>query len=206
MMVVGLTGGVGSGKSTAARFFSELNVGIVDADHIAKDLLDEPALAQQVVDHFGPKVCDKYGKLQRHLLRQVIFNAPSARVWLEDLMHPLIRERIKAAIARCQSAYMVVAIPLLVETQKEDYIDRILVIDTPETVQISRLTNRDGITVDEARLMLDAQAQRHTRLGMANDVIDNTGSLQQLKDKIRSLHGYYLQLAQTPKELHTGMV
>jgi dephospho-CoA kinase len=195
MLVVGLTGGAGSGKSSAARFFSELNVGIIDADHIAKDLLDEPSIAQQVCDHFGPKVCDKNGKLHRYQLRQVIFSDNEARTYLENLLHPLIRSRIIASIARCASPYAVVVIPLLVETQKEDYIDRILVIDVPESTQISRLTKRDGITLDEAQAMLAAQSKRNVRLAYANDVIENTGDLQQLKNKVHNLHAYYLQLA-----------
>lgn len=195
MLVVGLTGGIASGKSSAARFFSELNVRIIDADHIAKDVLDEENMTREVIAHFGDKVCDKNGQLQRHLLRQLIFADQEAHVWLEDRLHPLIRERIKALIARNESAYVVVVIPLLVETQKEDYIDRILVIDAPESVQLSRLTNRDGISLTEAKAMLAAQVAQRVRLAAADDVIDNTGSLQQLKEKIRSLHAYYSQLS-----------
>jgi dephospho-CoA kinase len=195
MRVIGLTGGIGSGKSSAARFFSELNVRVIDADHIAKDLLAENDLAQQVIDHFGQQICDKNGQLQRHLLRDLIFSDAAARVWLENLLHPLIRSRIIAAIAQSESAYVVVVIPLLVETHQEDYIDRVLVIDVPESVQVNRLMQRDGMSMVEANKILQIQASRQTRLAFADDVIENTGSLQELKDKIRNLHAYYLQLS-----------
>jgi dephospho-CoA kinase len=200
MLIVGLTGGVGSGKSAAARFFSELNVTIIDADHIAKDLLDEPAITAAIIEHFGATICDQKGQLSRHKLRQTIFTHTEQRLWLEELLHPKIRERILAQIARSQSPYTIVVIPLLVETQKEDYINRILVIDVPEQVQISRVANRDGISPDEARMILAAQTQRKTRLAMANDVIENTDTLPILKNKVRSLHAYYLQIAENIKK------
>ncbi len=196
MFTIGLTGGVGSGKSTAARFFSELNVGIIDADLIAKDLLNEPSIAQTVINQFGTALCNPKGELNRYKLRQLIFSDPKARAGLEHYLHPQIRARIIAALARCSSTYVVVVIPLLVETQKEDYIDRILVIDVPESTQISRLTNRDKITIEEAHAMLAAQASRKARLACAHDVIENTGDLQQLKNKVHNLHAYYVQLAQ----------
>lgn len=199
MLVVGLTGGIGSGKSTAARFFSELHVNIIDADHIARDLMAQDEISQPIIDHFGAKICDAKGQLNRHLLRQLIFVEAPARAWLEDFLHPKIREKIMALIARSESPYVIVVIPLLVETQKEDYINRILVIDAPEAVQISRVADRDGISAKEAKMILAAQAQRQTRLAMANDVIENTDTLSGLKNKIRSLHGYYLQIAQSVK-------
>ncbi|HLF66252.1 MAG TPA: dephospho-CoA kinase [Gammaproteobacteria bacterium] len=199
MLTIGLTGGVGSGKSTAARFFSELNVGIVDADLIAKDLLNTPQMADTVKRQFGSQICNPNGELNRYKLRQLIFSDLKARLWLEEFLHPQIRAQIIVAITRCTSAYVVVVIPLLVETQKEDYIDRILLIDVPESVQISRLTNRDKITIEEAQTMLAAQASRKARLSCAHDVIENTGDLQQLKNKVHNLHGYYLQLAQNSK-------
>lgn len=200
MLIVGLTGGVGSGKSAAARFFSELNVTIIDADHIAKDLLDEPTISAAIIEYFGATICDQKGQLSRHKLRQAIFTHKEQRLWLEQLLHPKIRERILAQIARSQSPYAIVVIPLLVETQKEDYINRILVIDVPEQVQISRVANRDGISPDEARMILAAQTQRKTRLAMANDVIENTDTLPILKNKVRSLHAYYLQIAENIKK------
>lgn len=199
MLVVGLTGGIGSGKSAAARFFSELNVNIIDADHIAKDIMEEPDVAKIIIEHFGPQMCDKNGQLSRHKLRQNIFNHPPERLWLENFLHPKIRERIMALTAHSQSPYTIIVIPLLIETQKEDYIDRILVIDAPESLQISRVANRDGINTSEVRAILAAQASRTARLAMANDVIENTNTLAELKDKIRSLHGYYLQMAAVKK-------
>ncbi len=200
MFVVGLTGGIGSGKSAAARFFSELNVTIIDADHIAKDLINEPEINAAIIAHFGPAICNNKGELNRYLLRQAIFTNVEQRHWLENFLHPKIRERIMAQITRSQSPYTVVVIPLLVETQKEDYVKRILVIDVPESIQISRVTNRDGISSDEARLILAAQAPRKTRLAVADDVIENTDTLASLKNKIRSLHGYYLQIAENIKK------
>lgn len=201
MFVVGLTGGIGSGKSAAGKFFAELNITVIDADGIAKELLTLPDINQKVIEHFGPKVCDRKGTLNRYLLREVIFNDAKQRHWLEALLHPLIRARIKDLIAKSTSPYTVVMIPLLVETQKEDYVHRILVLDVPESVQISRITNRDGITLDEAQLMLAAQTPRKNRLTMADDVIDNTDTLMALKNKILGLHDCYLQIARKNKKI-----
>ncbi|MFA6037770.1 MAG: dephospho-CoA kinase [Legionellales bacterium] len=200
MLVVGLTGGIGSGKSAAARFFSELNINVIDADQIAKELLAQTSINAAVIDHFGASICDKQGQLNRYKLREVIFSDPNQRLWLNDFLHPKIREQIIAAIAKSTTPYTVVVIPLLVETQKENYVNRILVIDAPEPLQISRLTNRDGITVPEARLMLDAQSPRKTRLALANDIVENTDTLASLKNKIQHLHGYYLQIAKNVKK------
>lgn len=194
MYVVGLTGGIGSGKSAAARFFSELNVTVIDADHIAKDLLAESAISDAVISHFGPNICDRFGKLNRYALREIIFKDVAARQWLEDFLHPQIRERIIKLIENSPSPYTVVVIPLLVETQKENYVNRTLVIDVPESVQISRITQRDGITKDEAQRILSAQASRKARLAKADDVIENIDTLATLKNKIHGLHDYYLKI------------
>ncbi|MGA2654999.1 MAG: dephospho-CoA kinase [Gammaproteobacteria bacterium] len=201
MWVVGLTGGVGSGKSAAARFFSELNITVIDADHIAKELLNIPEISKTVIDHFGPSICDRAGALNRYSLRQAIFTDEQKRHWLEAFLHPKIRERIKDLISGSTSAYTVVVIPLLIETQKEDYVDRILVIDVPESMQISRLTHRDGITEAEAKQMIAAQAARKTRLALADDVIENTDTLATLKNKILGLHDTYLQIARKNKKI-----
>ncbi len=200
MYVVGLTGGIGSGKSAAARFFKELNITVIDADEIAKHLLNEPNISQVVIDHFGPKICDKHGALNRYTLRDLIFTDAIARHWLEDFLHPQIRERIIKLIDSSPSPYTIVVIPLLVETQKENYVNRILVLDVPESTQISRITQRDGITLDEAQLILAAQASRKTRLGFADDVIENVDTLATLKNKIHGLHDYYLQIARQKKK------
>lgn len=201
MWVVGLTGGIGSGKSAAARFFSELNITVIDADHIAKELLNRPEISKTVIDHFGASICDRSGGLNRYSLRQIIFTDAEKRRWLEDFLHPKIRERILELIAKSTSPYTVVVIPLLIETQKENYVDRILVIDAPESLQISRLTNRDGITAEEARQIIAAQAPRNTRLAFADDVIENADSLAALKNKILGLNDTYLQIARKNKKM-----
>lgn len=200
MLIVGLTGGIGSGKSAAAQFFQELNVTVIDADVIAKELLAQPEISTAIIDHFGTGICDKTGRLNRYNLREIIFSDPAQRLWLNEFLHPKIRSRIKTLIAQSTKAYTVVVIPLLVETQKEDYVNRILVIDSPEALQISRLTNREGITQAAAQQMLDAQAPRKTRLALANDVIENTDTLATLKNKVQHLHAYYLQIAQNVKK------
>ncbi len=200
MLVVGLTGGVGSGKSTAARFFSELNVHIIDADHIAKDLVNEPAINANIIAHFGPPICDAHGQLNRYKLRQLIFSDAAQRLWLDNLLHPQIYTRIKELIQHSSSPYIIVVIPLLVETFQEGLFNRILVIDAPESLQINRVIERDGVDLEEAKMILAAQANRNTRLRLADDVIENTDTLDAFKNKIRSLHAYYLQLAETGKK------
>jgi dephospho-CoA kinase len=194
MLTIGLTGGIGSGKTMAGDIFTKLGVQIIDTDLIAREIVepDQPAY-NAIVSHFGPIILDGTA-LNRKALKNIVFNDKTERLWLESLMHPLIRttyiERAKAA----QSPYCIVIVPLLLETSPNSLIDRILLIDCPEELQVERVMSRDGMTKDQVYAIVNTQAQRSMRINKANDVIDNTGSLTQLHEKVESMHAYYLSL------------
>jgi dephospho-CoA kinase len=195
-LVVGLTGGIGSGKSTCAALFSELGVPVIDADELAHALVapGEPALAD-IITEFGPEYLAADGTLDRGKLRQLVFAEPASRHRLEAILHPLIRNNIIQLVDSLQAPYCIVSIPLLLETGQTDLVDRILVIDIPEALQLSRTTARDGLTMDEIRPVLETQADRSTRLAAADDVISNAGSLEELAAKVLGLHQEYLSLS-----------
>ena len=176
MLVVGLTGGIGSGKSTAAAYFQQLGVPVIDADQIAHDLVTpgQPALTQ-IADQFGQHILTEDGQLDRAKLRECVFADPQQRHRLESLLHPLIREEIRRRIARLQTPYVIVAIPLLVETQQFDLVDRVLVIDTEQQLQIERVRQRDHLDSEAIMAILQAQASREQRLARADDIIVNNG-------------------------------
>lgn len=195
-LVIGLTGGIGSGKSTCAALFSELGVPVIDADELAHALVapGEPALAD-IIAEFGPEYLAADGTLDRGRLRQLVFAEPASRHRLEAILHPLIIININRLIESVQAPYCIVSIPLLLETGQSDLVDRILVIDVPEALQLSRTAARDRLAVDEIRPVLETQANRSTRLAAADDVISNTGSLDELAAKVQALHEEYLSLS-----------
>ncbi len=195
MLVVGLTGGIGSGKSTVAKMFAELGVPVIDMDDIARELVapGQPAL-QKIVEAFGAEVLDQSGQLARQALRQRIFNDPEQRKRLEAILHPLIRAEVQRRIRQCQAPYCIVVIPLLIESGQQDLVDRVLVTDVPEAVQIERTRQRDRISEAEVRKILASQADRQSRLTVADDVLDTDTELANLKEKVAQLHRHYLQL------------
>jgi dephospho-CoA kinase len=198
MLVVGLTGGVASGKSTVRQHFQALGINCIDADEIAKALSQpgEKCFAK-ITAHFGPKILKKSGVLDRAALRKIIFQNPEEKKWLEDLLHPEIRLRIQQAIAQTASAYCVVEIPLLAESNDIHFIDRVLVVDAAANLQISRLTERDGIDQSSAERILANQASREQRLAIADDIINNNGSPEALANAVKQQHQRYLQQAQS---------
>ena len=193
--ILGLTGGIGSGKSAAAQCFIDLGVHLVDADHAARWVVEpgRPALAQ-IAEHFGPSVLQADGTLNRSALRELIFKDPQQRVWLESLLHPLIREEIRQYLARAESAYAILVSPLLLETSQHQMVQRVLVIDVPESVQIERTVLRDKTNEEQVRAILKAQASRDERLSRADDVIVNDRDPAWLKSEVERLHHYYLTL------------
>ena len=197
MLVVGLTGGIGSGKSTVANLFAERGAAIIDADIIAREVTEKesPAL-KNIVKHFGPEVILKDGSLDRGKLRQLVFNHPNDRLWLEKLLHPLIKDEMTRQIARMKAAYCVAVIPLLLEVEFYSFINRILVIDTSETEQIKRAMLRDNISKSEVEAILHSQASRQARRAKAHDVILNDGSLEDLIPQVDKLHEKYLEMSQ----------
>jgi dephospho-CoA kinase len=189
---VALTGGIASGKTTVANLFAALGVAVVDTDLLAREVVAPGSpLLPQIAAHFGDSVLLPDGSLDRAKLRERVFAEPAERHWLEQLTHPAIRALTDA---RCDSAagrYVIVAIPLLVETQGAARFDRVLVVDCDPSIQLARLQARDGATREQAERMLAAQATRQQRLEIADDVIRNDGDLENLRGQVEKLHGAY---------------
>ncbi len=205
MLIIGLTGGICSGKSTVASLFSQLAVPVIDADVIARELVEpgEEAL-QEIVDQFGTRVLDKTGKLDRTKLRDRIFSHESDRKKLEAILHPRIRERMDQLTGQLDASYCIQVIPLLTETSQTAKIDRILVIDSSEAEQRNRLRLRDDVTEDQIQAILASQAARQQRLKIADDIIINNGSKEDLHEQVMKLHALYMRLSQNePDDLHS---
>ncbi len=196
---IGLTGGIASGKSAVASAFAGLGVPVVDADRLAREVVEPgaPALAA-VVREFGAEILGPDGRLDRRRMRALVFADAGRRRRLEAILHPAIRAAMAAAIAALEAPYVVVAIPLLVESGQQSAFDRVLLVDCPPETQLARLIERDRETADGARAILAAQAGRELRLAAADDVLENTGSLADLDAAVRRLHQRYLALAADP--------
>lgn len=194
--ILGLTGGIGSGKTTVANLFAELGIELVDADLIAREIVQpgEPAL-QQIVEHFGATILQTDGSLDRAKLRQIIFATPAERSWLEQLTHPLIRQRIQQRLDQADSDYAILVSPLLLETDQHLLCDHILVIDLPETLQVARTVQRDGNSEKQVNAILKAQCSRAQRLEQGDSVIDNSQSPQALKAQVKQLDLKFRALA-----------
>ncbi len=194
--VVAVTGGIASGKSAVTARLQSLGVPVIDADLIARELVEPGEVAlDEIVQRFGTEVLDREGRLDRRRLRQKIFSDAAARHDLEALLHPRIRERMRERILAAQAPYVVLAIPLLTASSRYPFIDRVLVVDVPEQMQIERLTRRDGVDEAGARAVLAAQIGRAERLALADDLVDNSGSLESLAATVDALHARYLSLA-----------
>ena len=198
MLLIGLTGGIASGKSFVSDCFESHGAPVIDADQLAREVVEpgSEGLAT-LADHFGASIIDDNGQLKRRALRDIIFANPQEREVLDNTLHPLIRrlseERIEAA-ARLAYHYLVYAVPLLVETTQQSRFDRIVVVDVPEALQIQRLKMRDGSTSWEAQSILDAQATREERLAVATDVLDNSMSKEDTQAQVLKLHELYISL------------
>lgn len=197
MFVVGLTGGIGSGKSTVADCFARRGVPVIDTDLIARQLTAPGGAALDAIRAaFGETVMQADGTLDRAALRRRVFADSAARHALEAILHPRIREAAERMLATLSAPYAIVVIPLLVETGGyRDLLDRVLVVDCPEAVQIERVRARNGFAPDEVKAILAAQARRSERLQAADDVIDNTAAPEDLDDQVDALHRRYLALA-----------
>jgi dephospho-CoA kinase len=197
---VGLTGGIASGKSTAAKFFGALGVPVLDSDQIARDVVEpgQPPL-ERLVERFGPKILTADGHLDRPALREIVFSDPRARADLEALTHPAIGAAMEARSAAAGGPYQILVIPLLVEKNLAAHVDRVLVVDCDEELQIRRLRDRDGSTPEQVQAILKAQAPRAARLKAADDVIHNDSGLSAVRDQVATLHARYLELAGRPR-------
>ena len=194
---IGLTGGIASGKSTVAQRFTDLGVPVIDADVAARAVVasDTPGLAR-VIERFGPGVLAQNGELDRRALRDLIFSNPGARRDLESILHPLIRADMERSADQAVGPYVVMAIPLLIEGGPSDRVDRVLVVDVDEAVQLRRVMERDGCTAEQAHAILASQASRSARLAAADDVLQNAGTVTDLRQAVDRLHERYLRLAE----------
>lgn len=199
MLIIGLTGGIASGKSTITHLFNEHGIGHVDADQVARQIVapGEPVLTQ-LIKRYGQSIVLPSGELDRAALRALIFNDPTERQWVEALMHPAIRERMFEQIAQQHGPYALLVVPLLLETGLDQCVDRVLVIDIPEALQRTRLKARDHSSDAQIDAILNAQLPRSARLSRADDVIDNRYAIDDptLKQRIAELDHFYRQLAE----------
>lgn len=196
MLRIGLTGGIGAGKSAACRIFAELGVPVLDADQISREVVapGEPALAR-IAELFGDTVLTSEGFLNRSYLRDIIFTNPERRRQLEAILHPLIQQRLIEQSGKLKAPYVILAIPLLLEAGWKTLVDRILVIDSPVEEQINRTIKRDGINREQTEAIIASQLDRSERLRQAEDIIVNDGDLQHLRSQINALHHRYLSIA-----------
>lgn len=201
MLRVGLTGGIGSGKSTIASLFVMRGVPVIDTDDIARALTEPGQEAfDEIVHAFGESMLDEKRRIDRNRLREHVFDNNDERRRLESILHPRIRAIVREKLAAIEAPYTIVVVPLLIESGFSDLVDRILVADTAENIQIQRTASRSGLSEPEIRKIISAQATRAQRLQQANDVIENNGDRKQLEAEVERKHQWYLSLAATSKK------
>ena len=199
-MVIGLTGGIGSGKTTVANVFAEYGIDLIDADIIARDVVAIGSVGlARITEKFGNRILLDDGNLDRSQLRTAIFSDPQLKNWLNQLLHPLIREKMLADIDRATSPYCLLIVPLMIENNLQTLTDRLLVVDVDQQTQIMRTQQRDNVSLEQIKNILAAQASRQQRLDAADDIICNNGDNQALLTQVAQLHQHYLALAQAAK-------
>ena len=196
MLVIGLTGGIASGKTTISDQFSSLGIAVIDTDIISRSLLEQGKDGyQEIINKLGEAILLEDGKIDRRELRQQVFDNEDLKRWLESMLHPLIMQSAKNQINSCRnSAYLILVVPLLFESKFEGLVDRILVVDCARETQLQRLLDRDKIDKSLAEKMLDQQMSNEDRLSRADDIISNDGRLE-LEPQINKLHEQYLAMA-----------
>jgi dephospho-CoA kinase len=188
-MIVGLTGGIGSGKSVAGNFFIELGIDVIDADHVSKNILDDNESAKKLfLENFGEKFIDKNNKIDRAILRDEIFKNEDKKEALESIIHPLVREEIFNFIENSNSVYKIIMVPLIYETNSQDFYDKIVVVDCKEENQIIRASKRDNKTKNDIINIMKNQASSDERMSIADEVIKNDSSLDDLKKQVIKVH------------------
>ena len=199
--IVGLTGGIGSGKTTIANLFADLGVPLVDADVVAREVVakDSPLLSK-IVEYFGAQILTEQGELNRAALRERVFSNDEDKLWLNNLLHPAIRERMKQKLAEQTAPYTLFVVPLLIENKLTALCDRILVVDVSPQTQLERSSQRDNNNFEQIQRIMNSQVSQQERLKWANDVINNDAELAQnlphLQQKVLELHQFYLQQAE----------
>ena len=195
-LIIGLTGGIGSGKSTVAKEFIALGIDVVDADKVAREVVEpgQPALAN-IELYFGKEVVDINGELDRAKLRNIIFKSETKKQWLNELLHPIIRDTLLKQLEQAQSKYVILEAPLLLENNLTKYTDYTLVVDVTEALQIQRATQRDSNSITQIQAIMDAQISRELRLQQADYIIDNSSTdLVVLKQQVKMLHLQFLSI------------
>ena len=195
-LIIGLTGGIGSGKTAASDEFQALGIAVVDADVVAREVVEpgQPAL-RKIADHFGKHILLSDGALDRAALREIIFSSEEDKRWLEALLHPIIRTEIKRQLCEAKSPYSILVSPLLFETDQAELATRTLLIDVPVSLQIERASKRDRNTTKQIQKIIDSQLPRENKLKLADDVICNDHDLEHLTNQVRLQHQTYLELS-----------
>ena len=188
-MIIGLTGGIGSGKTAVSETFEKLGITVVDADLASRVVVEKgkPCL-EEIAKHFGDAILNENDELNRAKLREIIFNSDSEKLWLESLLHPAIAEQIKDELNASKSPYTILVSPLLLETNQRDFCDKVLVVDVPIELQMERTTKRDGVSEDQVKSIIKSQINRDERLQLADEIIINEGSIEDLEMIVRELH------------------
>ena len=197
MLIIGLTGGIGSGKSVASDKFKSLGIVVVDADVASRTVVEpgKPAL-KEIQDHFGSGIITTEGKLDRNKLREIIATDAEERKWLESVLHPKIGEQITKEISESTSVYTLFVAPLLLETNSQEMCSRVVVVDVPKDVQIQRTAKRDKVSSNQVEQMVAAQMKREKRLEKADDVLLNNGTIEDLEKQVEELHKKYIQMVE----------
>jgi dephospho-CoA kinase len=195
-MIIGLTGGIGSGKSAVANFFQDEGITVIDADELAREVIDKNSPGyKSIVDYFGSKIIDSNGLIDRAFLRKEAFDDDKKKKVLESIIHPLVKDLMTKRIATSNSVYSIIMVPLIFETNSMSNYNRILVIDCDPKIQLERATLRDNNSNEQIQKIIDSQCLREERLSIANDVIPNNDSLENLKVRSLAMHKFYLGLS-----------
>jgi dephospho-CoA kinase len=195
-MIIGLTGGIGSGKSAVANFFQDEGITVIDADELAREVIDKNSPGyKSIVDYFGSKILDSNGLIDRAFLRKEAFDDDKKKKVLESIIHPLVKDLMTKRIATSNSVYSIIMVPLIFETNSMSNYNRILVIDCDPKIQLERATLRDNNSNEQIQKIIDSQCSREERLSIANDVIPNNDSLENLKVRSLAMHKFYLGLS-----------
>ncbi len=197
MLKIGLTGGIGSGKSTVADLFREEHIPIIDADSIARNILDVGTEGYcQVIEKFGAEIILSNKELDRRLIREKVFKNPALLQWLNQCTHPKVRAEINRQVSETKSPYVILDIPLLFENKLEPTVDRVLVVDVPQELQLERVLQRDDSSAETIESIMKQQVSRDYRLAHADDIIDNSQNLEKLKRQVKHFHQLYLTMAE----------
>ncbi len=196
MLKIGLTGGIGSGKTTVANLFEALGTPVIDADKIAHSLVESGKPALKLIESaFGPEIIDCNGSLDRAILRNLIFAHPDKKKLLESILHPLVYAEMLNRLKLLNAPYVILSIPLLLETNMQNFVDRILVIDCPVESQFQRVKQRDRLAEQTINAIIHSQVSRSQRISAADDMIDNSGGISELAEQINKLHNLYLSFS-----------